>query len=107
LIDDKRASAPVPDKFGRKKRLSEVKWRPAIQGEALAQPADGALAVLGQRAGLFCLADDTGGEVAKANSGFHLVATLAAGSACPIAFLAALCEQSGRFKPKPRIALSP
>jgi hypothetical protein len=94
------------DKFGRKRRLSEIKRRPAIQGEAFAQSANGALSVLCQRAGLFRLADDPGGEVAKANSRFDLVATLAAGPACPITFLAALFEQSGGFKPKPRIALS-
>jgi len=35
------------DKFERKRRLSEIKGRPAIQGEAFAQPADGALTVLG------------------------------------------------------------
>src|SRR2546426_99074 len=102
LVDGQRTAAPMLDKFGRKRRLSEIKRRPAIQGEAFAQPAHGSLTVLGQRAGLFCLADDPGGEVAKANSSFDLVSTLATGPACPIAFLAALWEQSGRFKPKPR-----
>jgi len=57
--------------------------------------------------GLFRLADDAGREVAKANGSFDLVATLAAGPACPITFLAALFEQSRRFKPQPTIALSP
>src|SRR5437870_3556376 len=48
LVDGKFALAPVLQKFGGQRRLSEIKRRPVIQSDAFPQPANGPPTVLRQ-----------------------------------------------------------